>query len=97
MNKRELITLLRAMPEALVTEAPPPKPPVTTPPPGHAAHVVPSRYGGLEMCCLAHAEAFANNVRRQSRTPGPMDHLSPGQRQFIQERLGHRRVPSPRR
>jgi len=92
MNKKELITVLRAMLEAVVQETPP-KRPVTTPDvaAGHEAHLVASRYGGLDLCCSVHSEEYEERCRHLSRPPGAMDYLTRGQREYIAERFGRPR------
>jgi hypothetical protein len=82
----------RQAPPAMTPVAPPTPPPVPPLAPtlakGHAAHLVLSRYGGLDMCCDRHSEEFEANVRRCGHPPGAMDHMPPAQREYIQERLG---------
>jgi hypothetical protein len=34
--------------------------PTPAPPPGHPAHLVHSRFGGMDFCCAAHEEQFGS-------------------------------------
>jgi hypothetical protein len=97
----KLLPLLKALQDLLAdlveAETPTPRPtPPPTPPPGHAAHLVVSRFGGMDMCCEPHTAEFEANVRRYGEPQRTVNVLAGPAQRYIEERLGNHQAPLPK-